>query len=85
MQTKDTLLAKLMAIDNKDYASYQSLLGAYDYKGFKLIIHQIPKDPYAPPHTGIYRIKLKNNFISQFDTIFNSLPSHIYIMHHKNC
>jgi predicted ABC-class ATPase len=57
VQTKDTLIAKLKAIDNKDYAAYQSLLGEYDYKGFKLFIHQIPKDPYAPPHTGIYNKK----------------------------
>jgi len=51
------LKQKLLSIDGKDYAGYQSLLGTYDFDLFKLIIQQIPKDPYAPPHTGIYRIQ----------------------------
>jgi predicted ABC-class ATPase len=50
-----------LAIDRKDYAGYQSLLGTYDFDLYKLIIQQIPKDPYAPPHTGIYRIQLLRN------------------------
>lgn len=50
------LKQKLPALDGKDYGAYQSLLGEYDFESFKLIIQQIPKDPYAPPHTGIYRI-----------------------------
>jgi predicted ABC-class ATPase len=52
------LRQKLAAIDGQDYASCQSLLGTYDFCPFKLIIQQIPKDPYAPPHTGIYRIQI---------------------------
>lgn len=72
MQTKDTLTAKLKAIDNKDYAAYQSLLGEYDYNGFKLIIHQIPKDPYAPPHTGIYCIQVGHDKINLPKNIINS-------------
>jgi len=52
------LKQKLAAIDGQDYAAYQSLLGTYEYDLFKLIIQQIPKDPYAPPHTGIYRIQI---------------------------
>jgi len=48
---------KLKSINGRDYAAYQSLRGEYDFSNkFKLIIHQIPKDPYAPPHTGIYRV-----------------------------
>lgn len=50
---------KLATIDGQDYAAYQSLLGTYDFNLFKLIIQQIPKDPYAPPHTGIYRIQVQ--------------------------
>jgi predicted ABC-class ATPase len=52
---------KLAAMDGKDYAAYQSLLGTYDFDLFTLIIQQIPKDPYAPPHTGIYRIQVPRN------------------------
>jgi len=52
---------KLASIDGKDYGSYQSLLGTYDFELFNLIVQQIPKDPYAPPHTGIYRIQVQRN------------------------
>jgi predicted ABC-class ATPase len=55
------LKLKLAAIDGQDYTGYQSLLGAYDLDLFQLIIEQIPKDPYAPPHTGIYRIQAQRN------------------------
>ncbi len=51
----ETLRQRLMSIDGEDYAAYQSLLGRYSYPHFTLSIEQIPKDPYAPPHTGIYR------------------------------
>ncbi len=56
MQNAHALRGKLQSIDGKDYGAYQSLIGAYAYPQFKLLIDQIPKDPYAPPHTGIYRI-----------------------------
>ena len=55
------LKKKLAEIDEKDYGAYQSLLGSYDFDLFELIIQQIPKDPYAPPHTGIYRIRVQRN------------------------
>jgi predicted ABC-class ATPase len=61
MLNTDILKQKLASIDGQDYASYQSLLGSYDFPLFKLIIQQIPKDPYAPPHTGIYRIQVQRN------------------------
>ncbi|MEJ2544879.1 MAG: ABC-ATPase domain-containing protein, partial [Calditrichaceae bacterium] len=61
MLSLSVLKQKLAAIDGQDYAAYQSLLGTYDFDLFKLIIQQIPKDPYAPPHTGIYRIQLKRD------------------------
>ena len=53
------LKEKLASIKNLDYVNYQSLLGDYDFSLFKLIIQQIPKDPFAPPHTGIYRIQVQ--------------------------
>ena len=61
MLNSHILKLKLAAIDGQDYTGYQSLLGAYDLDLFQLIIEQIPKDPYAPPHTGIYRIQVQRN------------------------
>jgi len=61
MLNSNILKLKLTAINGQDYAGYQSLLGTYDFGLFKLIIQQIPKDPYAPPHTGIYRIQVQRN------------------------
>jgi predicted ABC-class ATPase len=77
METINVLKHKLESINEKDYGAYQSLKGEYDYSQFKLLIDQIPKDPYAPPHTGIYRAIVKNNFISQFNNIFNTKLSEI--------
>lgn len=64
MQTIESIKARLKAIDGKDYAAYQSLIGVYEYHRFKLFIDQIPKDPYAPPHTGVYRARVS------FDHVF---------------
>ena len=61
MLDKDILKQKLIAIDKKDYGNYQSLLGSYGFSLYKLIIQQIPKDPYAPSHTGLYRIQVQRN------------------------
>jgi predicted ABC-class ATPase len=49
---------KLKGIDHRDYGAYQALTGEYSYPGFFLDIRQIPKDPYAPPHTGVYCIRI---------------------------
>lgn len=59
MLDSHVLKNKLSAIDGQDYGSYQSLKGEYDFKTFQIVFEQIPKDPYAPPHTGIYRIRLR--------------------------
>lgn len=61
MLDKNTLKQKLASIDNKDYVNYQTLLGSYDFPLFKLIIQHIPKDPFAPPHTGLYRIQVQRS------------------------
>ena len=73
MGTISVLKKRLESVDKKDYGAYQSLKGEYDYSRFKLLICQIPKDPYAPPHTGIYRVIVKNDFSGQFNDIFNNL------------
>lgn len=61
MLDHNLLKHNIKSLDKQDYANYQSLLGDYDFPLFKLIIHQIPKDPYAPPHTGIYRIQVQRS------------------------
>jgi len=58
---KQIIRNTISSIDSKDYGAYQSIKGSYDFSLFKLIIQQIPKDPYAPPHTGIYRIQVNRN------------------------
>ena len=58
MQSVDTLKRKIESINERDYGAYQSLLGEYNFQKFRLVIHQAPKDPYAPPHTGVYRIRV---------------------------
>ena len=57
-QPSQTLQGRLQGLNDKDYAAYQSLLGHYTYPHFDLAIEQIPKDPYAPPHTGVYRLRV---------------------------
>jgi predicted ABC-class ATPase len=59
MRPIQSLRQHLQNLDGKDYGAYQSLIGAYRYPEFELLIDQIPKDPYAPPHTGVYRVRVK--------------------------
>ena len=40
--------------------------------GFKLFVDQIPKDPYAPPHTGIYRIRVQYDYVNAPPSIIDS-------------
>jgi predicted ABC-class ATPase len=54
----EVLRGQLRGLNGKDYGAYQSLLGSYRYPTFELHVDQIPKDPYAPPHTGIYRVRV---------------------------
>ena len=63
MISSDILKNKIESIDGKDYGACQSLLGAYEYPNFNLHIDQIPKDPYAPPHTGIYRVQVSCDIV----------------------
>ena len=57
----ESLKKKLNSINGRDYGAYQSLIGEYFFPEYKLFIDQIPKDPYAPPHTGIYRIQVQRD------------------------
>ncbi len=58
MDDKETLLNRLATLDGKDYGRYQSLRGQYDLGPFRLGIHRIPKDPYAPPLAGRYTVQV---------------------------
>jgi predicted ABC-class ATPase len=77
MEADSILKSKIESIDGKDYGAYQSLKGEYNYSGFKLSIDQIPKDPYAPPHTGIYRVMVENKFFGRFGGILDTKVSEI--------
>jgi predicted ABC-class ATPase len=73
MKDIETLRNKLRPIDRKDYGAYQALVGRYDYKTFKLLIHQIPKDPYAPPHAGIYVVQVQHEDKALMNSINSKL------------
>ncbi len=58
MRELASLEAQLRGLDAKDYGAYQSLKGSYEGDGFLFHILRIPKDPYAPPGTGIYHLSV---------------------------
>jgi predicted ABC-class ATPase len=72
MQSAQVLRNKLDRIDGRDYGACQSLKGEYAYPDIELLITQIPKDPYAPPHTGIYRIRVDNAYLGIPPDLFDS-------------
>ncbi len=58
MKSFEQLKQQLQHLDGKDYAAYQSLKGPWMFPHFELHIDRIPKDPYAPPGTGVYRARV---------------------------
>jgi predicted ABC-class ATPase len=58
MKPFELLRRRLRPLDGKDYGAYQSLKGAWGFPRFELHIDRIPKDPYAPPGTGVYRARI---------------------------
>ncbi len=54
----ETLRQKLKLLDGNDYGAYQSIMGEYAFPDFILYIDQIQKDPYAPPSTAIFRVRV---------------------------
>lgn len=73
MEESIQLKHQLQGIDGKDYAAYQSLIGKHDYSRFSLFVDQIPKDPYAPAYTGIYRARVKKSDAGFLDDMVHSL------------
>ncbi len=55
----ESLRQRLKSLDGKDYGAYQSLVGEYSYPDFVLSIDRIQKDPFAPPSTGIFRVRVE--------------------------
>jgi predicted ABC-class ATPase len=74
MMTDDILRQKLKPLDGKDYGAYQSILGEYSYPDFKLYFGKIQKDPYAPPSTGIFRVRVSRE---KANIPFDMTDSHI--------
>jgi predicted ABC-class ATPase len=68
----DSLRPQLRGLDGKDYAAYQSLKGNYSSDRFQLHLDQIPKDPYAPPGTGIFRVSVFRTDTGFPDLFFSS-------------
>jgi predicted ABC-class ATPase len=62
MKSLDSLKPILSGLNGKDYGAYQVLKGSYQSVFFQLHIDQIPKDPYAPSFTGIYRASIPHSF-----------------------
>ncbi len=58
MKSNDLLRKQLMELDGRDYGGYQRLKGNWSFPEFEFHIDRIPKDPYAPPHTGVYRARI---------------------------
>ena len=58
MKPLDELRHRLAGLDGQDYGAYQALIGKWGFPDFELDIDRIPQDPYAPPHTGVYRVRI---------------------------
>ncbi|UCH10341.1 MAG: ABC-ATPase domain-containing protein [Fidelibacterota bacterium] len=58
MKPLELLEQQIQQLDGKDYGAYQSLKGSWQYPHFELHIDRIPKDPYAPPGTGVFRARV---------------------------
>ncbi len=54
----DSLRDKLSSLGDRGYGAYQTLKGSYAFPDFKLCIDLIPKDPFAPPGTGVFRVSV---------------------------
>ena len=62
MNSAELLKNRIVSIDGQDYGSCKQLYGEYDFPDYKFIIDQIPGDPYAPPHTGIFRVQISKTY-----------------------
>ncbi len=68
----ESVKSQLERLNGRDYAAYQSLKGAYSYRRFRLHVDRIPKDPYAPPNTGVFRASVSRTDAGFPDEYFSS-------------
>ncbi len=57
MRSPDAVRQQLRSIDGRDYGAYQSLRGPIRVGDLVLDVDRVPKDPYAPPGTGVVRVR----------------------------
>jgi predicted ABC-class ATPase len=57
----ERLKHQLGSLDKQDYGAYQSLRGEHAFPEYALFMDQIQKDPYAPPSTGIFRVRVSRS------------------------
>jgi len=54
----EALQQKLYSLHEKGYGAYQSLAGSWHFPSFDLHIDRAPKDPFAPPFSGVFRVSV---------------------------
>ncbi len=59
MKPIEQLRQQFQRLDGQDYGAYQSLRGPWRFPEFELHMDCIPKDPYAPPGTGVFRARVR--------------------------
>lgn len=57
MRSPDDVRRQLRSIDGRDYGAYRSLRGSIDVSDLLLDVDVVPRDPYAPPGTGVVRVR----------------------------
>lgn len=91
MRPINSLRPQLQGLNGKGYGAYQSIRGSYAYDRFELHIDQIPKDPYAPPNTGVFRARVSRDEASFPDNMSSSgvrnvaLRDYLARQFHKSC
>lgn len=73
MKPMESLREQLLRLDGQDYGAYQSLKGGWDFARYRLYLDLIPKDPYAPASTGVYRVRAPRD-LTIFPPKFTASP-----------
>lgn len=57
MRTPEAVRRQLRDLDGRDYGAYRSLRGPIAVGDLVLDVDVVPRDPYAPPGTGVVRVR----------------------------
>jgi predicted ABC-class ATPase len=76
------LSERLAAIDGRDYGAYGSLRGVHHFEGFDLDIDHVPSDPYAPPGTGVFRVRVATDVVGLIDADLDTLTRDVAVRDH---